>query len=155
MKYHFEKSVAEKVGVEEAIMLSNIEYWVEKNAANRKHFYDGCYWTYNSKKAYSELFSVWTEKQIRRILDRLVISKLLKKGNYNKRSYDKTLWYTSLRKGFLEEIKSLGPNGQIDEPKWADRSAQTDRPIPNSNPNIKSTVNVKNGDMKNLPNKNG
>ena len=42
----FDASVAKKVGLEEAIYLSNVEYWVEKNAANKKHFHDGYYWTY-------------------------------------------------------------------------------------------------------------
>jgi len=112
MKYHFEKSVAEQVGVEAAILLSNIEFWVEKNAANEKHFYDGCYWTYNTMKAFAELFPFWTEKQVRRILQTLLDSNLLKKGTYNKRSYDQTLWYTSTRKEFLMAKNTICPNGQ-------------------------------------------
>ena len=167
MKYHFEQHVAIKTGVEEAIMLSNIEYWVEKNAANGKHFYDGSYWTYNSKKAFAHLFPFWSEKQVRRILEKLIKLGYLKSGNYNQKNYDKTLWYTSVRPAFLDHLESLGPNGPIDTPKWAgdgnpktlgpngpmDRpkqangTAQMGQPIPDNKPDIKQTVNV-NGSKK-------
>ena len=150
MKYQFEKSVAEQVGVEAAILLSNIEFWVEKNAANEKHFYDGSYWTYNSKKAFADLFPFWTERQIRRLLDKLVDSGMLAKGNYNKRSYDKTLWYTSRRKEFLMAINNIGPNGPIDLTKRSNRSDQMVEPIPDNKPDNKH-VNV----TEPLKNKNG
>ncbi len=150
MKYQFEKSVAEHVGVEAAILLSNIEFWVEKNAANEKHFYDGNYWTYNSKKAFADLFPFWTERQIRRLLDKLVDSGMLAKGNYNKRSYDKTLWYTSRRKEFLMAINIIGPNGPIDLTKRSNRSDQMVEPIPDNKPDNKH-VNV----TEPLKNKNG
>lgn len=39
--HHFTLSVACEYGVNEAVILQNIYYWVEKNAANRRHFHDG------------------------------------------------------------------------------------------------------------------
>ena len=70
MKYDFNEEVAKNVGVEEAIMLSNIQWWCKKNEADRSqmHFHDDKYWTYNSETAFSELFPFWTHKQISRII---------------------------------------------------------------------------------------
>lgn len=53
MKPHsFNPLLAKEVGIECAILLYNIEFWIEKNKANNKHFYEGRYWTYNSTKAF-------------------------------------------------------------------------------------------------------
>ena len=94
MIHVFDVNVAKEVGVGAAVILQNIYYWVEKNKANDKHFYDGRYWTYNSVKAFSELFPYFTDKQIRTHLSNLKTHGLILTGNYNKLSFDKTIWYT-------------------------------------------------------------
>ena len=106
MKYQFEKKVAVDVGLDEAIMLSNIEFWVEKNAANRKHFHKERYWSYNTVKAFSEIFPFWSGKQIRRILANLITHELLQSDNFNTKNYDQTLWYTSIRPAFLAYLQT-------------------------------------------------
>ena len=90
MEHHFKIEIAKIYGVEEAILLHNIYYWISKNKANNKHFYDEYYWTYNSIKAFSELFPYWTKRQIERILNNLIKKEALIKGNYNKLNYDRT-----------------------------------------------------------------
>ena len=40
MIIHFDSNVASKVGVDGAIMLNNLQFWIVKNKANKKHFYD-------------------------------------------------------------------------------------------------------------------
>ena len=69
MTYSFDIEIAQEIGVDEAIMLQNIIFWLVKNKANGTNHYDGRYWTYNSHKAFKELFPFWTENQIRRILE--------------------------------------------------------------------------------------
>ncbi len=96
IKMRFDPVVAKKVGVEEAIMYSNIRYWCIKNKANKKHFNDGRFWTYNSIEAFCDLFPFWTEKQIRRILNNLIKKGYVKTGNYNKKGYDRTKWYACI-----------------------------------------------------------
>ena len=56
MIHTFDSEIAEKYGVNCAILLQFIFFWCEKNKANGKHFYDGHYWTYNSRKALQSLF---------------------------------------------------------------------------------------------------
>ena len=63
MSYHsFNTKIAKKLGMVEAVLLHNIQFWIEKSKANNKHFYKGKYWTYNSAKAFSELFDYLSEK---------------------------------------------------------------------------------------------
>ena len=94
MEHHFNVEDAKKYGVECAILLNNIRFWVAKNKANEKHFYDGRYWTYNSVKAFSELFPYWSKDQIRRYIDKLETAGEIVSGNYNQSHYDRTKWYS-------------------------------------------------------------
>ena len=93
MTYSFDTGLAQKLGVNEAILLQNIVFWLLKNKANGSNYYDGRYWTYNSHKAFKELFPFWTENQIRRILESLFEKGVILKGDYNSSPYDKTKWY--------------------------------------------------------------
>ena len=54
--HYFDVKIAEKYGVNCAILLQHIWHCVRKNEANEKNFYDGNYWTYNSARAFSEMF---------------------------------------------------------------------------------------------------
>lgn len=126
MIYSFETEYAKKYGVEEAILLQNFIFWINKNKANNVHFYEGKYWTYNSKKAMLELFPFWSESQLKRIINSLINQGVLITGNFNKSPYDKTTWYAL-------EI-SIGRFQPIDETKLTNREDETDQPIPDSKP---------------------
>jgi len=146
IKMQFDPEIAKAIGVEEAIMYSNIEYWCGFNKSNNKHFHDGYYWTYNSKRAFSELFNFWTEKQIKRILNNLIKNDYIKIGNYNKSKYDKTNWYAIFinydeKKDCPKQDYSIGLNSPTDCPKKTNRSDQGVRPIPYNNTDIKKTNN--------------
>ena len=94
MDHSFDVEVAKQVGVNAAILYRNIQFWCAKNKANDMHFHDGYYWTYNSKKAFAELFPYFTERQVEYALNKLIEAGYIKTGNYNKSPFDKTLWYT-------------------------------------------------------------
>lgn len=93
MNHTFNIQIAKIYGVNEAIMISNFQYWIAKNKANDKHQYDGRTWTYNSVKAFEELFPYFKPSQIRRCLESLVEQGVLIKGEYNKNPYDRTSWF--------------------------------------------------------------
>jgi hypothetical protein len=133
MNYQFDSEEAEQYGVDEAIMVSNLRFWIQKNQANGRHFYEGRTWTYNKLEAFTELMPFWTEKQIRRIIDSLVGQEVILKGNFNSTAYDRTCWYA-----FLDESKSL--NRHIQMPKRANGNAQTGTPIPDSNTDSNTDV---------------
>src|SRR2546426_10322966 len=93
MHHSFDISIAKKYGVNVAIFLNNVAYWIIKNQANEKHFHDGRYWTYNSVKSYSVLFPYWTPRQVGTVIDHCLSHNLLIKDNFNGAKYDQTQWY--------------------------------------------------------------
>lgn len=96
MIHSFDIEEAQKYGVNSAVILHNLRFWIAKNKANDKHFYDGQYWTYNSVKAFAELFPYLSEKQIRSSLDKLEELQVIKSGEYNSAAHDRTKWYCLL-----------------------------------------------------------
>ena len=111
-------------------------YWVKLNEANETNYFDGDYWTYNSHRAYGELFPYMSKRQIETALQKLIENGLIKTGNYNKLAYDRTLWYALTQKG-----KCISHFGGMDNPKKENGHPQNVSPIPNINSDI--TPNVK------------
>ena len=137
MHHYFNTEIAKEVGVNAAVILENIAHWVLKNKANDKNFYDGHYWTYNSRTAMTALFPYLSEKQVRYALDALRKADMVLTGNYNKSSYDRTLWYTvsdSCAKKYFPEL--------IDWPKMANELDCVGQPIPDINTNNKPDNNT-------------
>lgn len=97
MEHSFDVEVAKDVGVNAAIIYKNIQFWCLKNKANEKHFHDGYYWTYNTKKAFSELMPYFTARQVEYALNTLIKNNYIITGNYNSSAYDRTLWYADIR----------------------------------------------------------
>lgn len=80
-------------GLDAAVMMHNIVYWVSKNKAEGRHFHDGRYWTYNSIAGLHQLFPMWSQQQIRRLLAKCEQRGLLLTGQYGKDPMDHTKWY--------------------------------------------------------------
>lgn len=113
MKKHIlDIGVAQLVGPNAALLLENISYWCEHNAANNTNLHDGHYWTYNSTKAFGELFPYMTVNVIRTALKKLKDNGLILTGNFNKSAYDRTTWYTLTAKAET----MLDVNVHSDEP---------------------------------------
>ena len=163
MNYSFDIEIAKQIGVNEAIMYQNILFWICKNKAEGRHFYDGRYWTFNSVRAFQELFPFWSLKQTRTVLDSLVKQGILMKGNYNKTVYDRTCWYAfvnepdDLKKitakktdeeddktanADTENDNSNSQNRQVKVSEMTNRNALEGEPIPDINTNINTNINT-------------
>lgn len=99
MMHQFDIEVARLYGINAAILLNNIAFWVVKNETNEENYHDGYYWTFNSVAAFNSLFPYLTEKQIWTALDKLKSEGLILAGNYNNDRRDRTAWYTLTEKG--------------------------------------------------------
>lgn len=88
--------LAELIGLNEAIILQQIEYWLEvkRKKKDTNFFIDGSWWTYNSYRAWHEQFPFWSRRTIRRALNRLEAQGIIRTANYNKMGADRTKWYT-------------------------------------------------------------
>lgn len=93
MIHSFETEDARRYGIVAAVLLHNLRYWVEKNRANGRHRHEGRTWTYNSVRAFAQLFPYLTEKQIRTALDKLKEDGAILVGNFAKSGYNRTAWY--------------------------------------------------------------
>lgn len=133
MEHSFNIELAKEYGILEAILLKNIWFWIEKNRANEKNFYDGTYWTYNSTRAFNELFPYASESSIKRALKGLQEKGIIKTGNYNKSSYDRTLWYA-----FTDLGESIVSNRQMEVNKSSNGNEQNGLTIPDINTDDKT-----------------
>ena len=119
MQHSFNVGVAKKYDVTTAIILDNLFFWTEKNRANEKHFYEGRFWTYNSKKAMVELFPYLTARQIDYAVKKMVESGIIITGNFNENKYDRTLWYAITDFGYsiLQNCEMDIYNSTYNKPK--------------------------------------
>lgn len=140
MEHHFNIDIAKDFGIEEAIILHSIFFWLSKNASNNKHFYDGLYWFYNSKKAFVEMFPYMNETKISRSIKKLEEKGIVVKGNYSKDKWDKTNWYALTKNGIdymvrngykNNDLQSLLQNDLFDSVKMNDGACQNERCINN------------------------
>ena len=132
MEHYFNVEIAKKYGMLEAILIHNIYYWTLKNKANEKHYHNGYYWSYNSIKAFGELFPYVSQRQIQNSLKKLKELGIIITDNFNTSPYDKTLWYTISAKGL-----SIMQKCQIEMPNLSNRNVKNVEPIPNNKPNNK------------------
>lgn len=129
------------VGANAAVILQSLYYWVTKNEANGKSFYDGRHWTYNSVSAFCGLFPYLSKGQINGALARLERDGYIVTGNYNKLKYDRTKWYALTEKGYalMENSKSISKNQEMDSEVSENGLSENEKPIPVSdtvtNPN--------------------
>lgn len=115
----------------EAIILNQLNYWLEINKKADKNFIDGKYWVYNSYAEWRENdFPYWSEKTIQRTFTRLENKGIVISSNYNKMCIDKTKWYSIDFEVLEEMIKAYDSNKISEEDKMSCREGQYDRPIP-------------------------
>ena len=140
MIHSFNINIATKYGVHSAIILDNLNYWITKNQANEQHFYDGHYWTYNSKKAFAELFPYMTERQIDYALKKLIDDGIIITGKYNTNKYNQTLWYAITNFGYsilqnceMEQTNLSNQNDKIVECNTNNKQADIKQQIITTN----------------------
>ncbi|UOE96055.1 hypothetical protein [Alkalihalobacillus sp. LMS39] len=83
-------SLAKVIGLNKAIILQQCHYWIQKSSHER----EGRTWFYKTYKEWAIDFPFWGDKTIRKTITELEKDGLLISGNFNKRQFDKTKWYT-------------------------------------------------------------
>ncbi len=145
-------------GIDEALVLQQVHYWVVTNQRADRNAQGGYYWTYNTFKAWADQFSnLWSESTLKRIFARLEKAGFLVSGRFNKSNIDRTKWYRvnyetldrlcqsepsivsnwNNGKGQVDPLHSvkLTPSGQA--------QATHEKPIPESNHKQPSEINDK------------
>ena len=71
-------------------MLQQMHYWLLKSANE----FTGVKWFYKTLEEWQTEFPFWSAMTIRRTLGSLEKQKIIKIGNFNKKKFDKTKWFT-------------------------------------------------------------
>lgn len=134
MVYTFDTEVAKLVGADAAAIFQNIAFWCAKNAVNGKDMHEGRAWTYNSARAFAELFPWLSADRIRRALKKLEGAGLIVSGCFNKAPYDRTKWYAIADSGLRF--------CHFDLAEMQNRNGENTTPIPDGKPVTKPTKNT-------------
>lgn len=93
MEHSFNIEMAAKYGIAAAILYRHFQFWIVKNRADGRHFHDGRTWSYNTRKGLCGMFPYLGEGRVRAGIKKLVDAGILRTGNYNRRGFDRTLWF--------------------------------------------------------------
>ncbi|GHI00072.1 conserved phage C-terminal domain-containing protein [Neobacillus kokaensis] len=113
-------SLAVKLGLNEAIVLQQIHYWLVRS----KHVIEGKRWVYNTYHDWQKQLPFWSESTIKRTIRSLESLGYLQSGNWNRLKLDKTKWYT-INYDKLPELEA--PMVEEDQPMDEASSEQTDQ----------------------------
>ena len=88
--------LATEIGLNEAVVLQQIHYWLVnfQTVKDYRHYIEGQWWVYNTAEGWQENFPFWSTRTVQRALQSLRDRGLVQVGNFNKKGYDRTLWYT-------------------------------------------------------------
>ncbi|MEA4869924.1 MAG: hypothetical protein VB062_04720 [Christensenella sp.] len=131
MDYSFNTKLAEQYGVEEAVLLNHLYFWIQHNTANKKHLHDGRYWTYNSAQAFTEIFPFWSRQKIDRMIQGLRESGAIIVGNYNESGQDRTRWFS-----LAESVVAIAENRPTHCSELSNSLPKSEQPLPDSKPDI-------------------
>ena len=120
------KTLAREIGLNEALILQQINYWIEINKKSGNNYYNGRYWTYNSIRAWQENdFDYMSVDTVKRTFAKLEKAGFLLVGNYNKDPRDKTKWYTINTEKLEELYTEIQNKKKIEEVKTLEKTIPT------------------------------
>lgn len=139
LHHSYDVEMACEYGPSEATIIHNFQHWITLNRTMKRNFHEGRYWTYQTLEEIAAHYPYWTKSQVFDLLERLCSGKnrkskkeksdfepVLMKGNFNKTTYDRTIWYA-----FVDEAKFL-PMPYEEIGKSQNRNGEIPTPIPNT-----------------------
>ena len=139
LHHSFDSELAAQYSIEEAIMIHHFQFWISKNKRLKRNNHKGRTWTYETIEEIAAHFSYWSRDQVKRILNKLVKNNIIIKGNFNKKKYDRTVWYA-----FKDEEKFIfiekGRNRQMDMAKSGNPKDEIATPIPDTKTYTKISI---------------
>ena len=119
ISHGFDTGYAMSYGVDEAIMIRNLQFFITANANRGHNFHEGRFWTYDRLEDFPKHFPYWSVKQCRRIIESLISKKVIIVGEFNTRWSNRTCWYAFNNQSKF--IKNTKPPKSVltDLPKWA------------------------------------
>lgn len=139
----FNVELAQKYGLDEAILIHHFQFWISFNKNQGSNFKEGKTWTFQTRKQMAALFPYWDHNHIRRLCESLVQKGVLETSNFNKRGFDRTLWYA-----FVNEEQMIGnskkpyerQNCQMEKANLPHAFGKSATPIPDTKQDTKQDI---------------
>ncbi len=163
MNHSFNIFLAQKYGIDESIFIQNLVLWTSSNAANGQdnniHFQENRYWIFGTPEYFTRFFIYWKPRRIKDIIASCLKQELIIKGTFNKKGYDRTMWYSLSNKTLLEinldktclkpapVLIVRNPSDPLDEIRTMDQTESVS-PIPYTKPYTKPCINIKKKNIK-------
>lgn len=151
----FDPSLAQAIGLNEAILVSQVEYWLGRKAKNDNFKTDknGVKWTYNTYEEWCVNFPFWSLRTVRRVIENVEKLGILKSKLKGRGTHARSKWYAidnDKLRTYLPEVE----HGQVDQVNIG--SGQNDQFNGGSNGQIgqlnqANTKNTKNKDYLGAP----
>ena len=91
----FSRGLAQKIGLDKAIILQQLHFWIEINKRDGKNYYEDRYWAYSSLEQWIERdFCWWSKRKLITLFGELIELGLLIKKQFKKQTLDCTNYYT-------------------------------------------------------------
>lgn len=81
------------IGAYETMLLNQIQYWINRHM-DEDHFKDGKYWTYQTYEGWHEQLPFLSLRTIKNLVKSLKNKGIIETGQFNKKNWDRTIWYT-------------------------------------------------------------
>ena len=109
-----ERYAMECGGSDAAVFICRLIYWLRENRANKRHFHDGHWWSYNTYEELADIFSWLSEQQLRRMIKKLEKDNVIIIGHYARNDNHespptRTNWYA-----FVDENKYLDDRPSVE-----------------------------------------
>jgi hypothetical protein len=101
--------LAKLIGLNEAIILQQLHYWLQKNPKIR----DDRAWIYNTYEEWLKQLPFRCVDTVKRTINKLVADGLIIRGEFNKASFDKTSWYSINYEALNSVIAAAQSNSAI------------------------------------------
>lgn len=143
--HSFDIHLAEKYGIEAAIIIHHFQHWIQVNKRLNKNFIEGRTWSYQTFEQIAAQFPYWNPDKVRDIIHLLHTGEkrrsgkrkrcfppVLIKANYNKTSFDRTAWYAFVDEKMFMSLKGQRENAQKLLGECPNGRGRMPKPIPDT-----------------------
>lgn len=125
-------SLATKVGLNEAIFVQQLHYWLDINRKAKRNIIDGTTWSHNTYAQWRQQFPFWSDSTLRRTVKSCEDQGLIRSAALSRDKRDRTLYYTVRYERLSELEREIeGERGGSVPPlttPGGERSSETDTP---------------------------
>ena len=100
--HHFNIEIAKVFGIQAAVILDQLIYWIEQNEAENTNIYNGKAWCIASYETLLKRFPYFTKRQIEFGIEKLIEKGIIITGNYSKNRFNRTRYFA-----FSDEFSSI------------------------------------------------